>query len=369
MPMESPSLFKSYISISSKQYKGGKAKPQNNNGKTIYKLSSNENLLGSSPLALQAIRDNIHRLNEYPEQKGESLQLALADYYKEELMPAQFITANSGVGIIELIIGAFLEEGLECIVSNPAFSPYSRFAVKVGAKVVDVPLVGDTLTLDLEGILNAINEKTRIVWVCSPNNPSGTYIPKKQIDALIEHLPKHVVLVYDEVYRHFANAEDYTIGLPYVLNDNNVIAINSFSKAYGLAGIRVGYAYSTPEIASYVNHFRRPFFINTLSLEASKAALKDVAFIAKTKRNINEGKAYLYRELDRLGVKYWYSQTNFIMIKPNMDAKEFEAKIFSEGVMVRPVAGFGAPDCVRVTVGTPEANEAFINGLQIVLGL
>lgn len=365
--MESPSLFKSYISQSNKQYKGGKSKPKNLEGKTIYKLSSNENLLGSSPLAVEAIQKHIHSLHEYPEQKGESLQHALADYYKEELSPSQFITANSGVGIIDLIINAFLGEGLECIISNPAFSPYSRFALKVGAKVIDVPLVGDNLILDIEGITNAITDKTRIVWVCSPNNPSGTYIPKGQIDELVDKLPDHVLLVYDEVYRHFASAEDYTIGLPYVSRGKQVIAINSFSKAYGLAGIRVGYAYSTPEIASYVNHFRRPFFINTLSLEASKAALKDKEFIAKTKQNTKEGKAFLYSKLDQLAIKYWKSQTNFVMIKPDMDAKEFEAKMFLESVMVRPVAGFGAPGCVRVTIGTPEANEAFVRGLERIV--
>jgi len=361
--MESPSLFKSYISQTSKGYKGGKSKPKTKNGKPIYKLSSNENLLGSSPLALEAIQKHIHSLHEYPEQKGESLQVALAEYYKGELSPAQFITANSGVGIIDLLISAFLEEGLECIISNPAFSPYSRFAVKVGAKAIDVPLIGDNLILDVNGILNAITDNTRIIWVCSPNNPSGTYIPKPQIDELVNKLPDHVVLVYDEVYRHFASAEDYTIGLPYVSTGKQVIAINSFSKAYGLAGIRVGYAYSTPEIASYVNHFRRPFFINTLSLEASKAALLDKDFIAKTKQNTKEGKAYLYNEFDRLGTQYWKSQTNFIMIKPEIDAKDFEAKMFAEGVMVRPVAGFGAPGCVRVTIGTPEANAAFVKGL------
>lgn len=365
--MESPSLFKSYLQNSKKHYKGGKTKPDSDGNQIIHKLSSNENLLGSSPFAIQAIRDNINRLNEYPEQKSESLQFALSEYFKKELSPDQFVTANSGVGIIELIINAFLSPGLEAIISNPAFSPYSRFATRVNATIIDVPLKGNEFSLDVEAIINAITDKTRIIWVCSPNNPTGTHIPKDKIDQLIESIPDHVALVYDEVYRHFVTADDYTIGLPYVLAGKQVIAINSFSKAYGLAGLRVGYAYTTAKLASYLNQFRRPFYINTLSLEAAKAALLDREFIQETKAHNQAGKEYMYNQLDRLGIKYWKSQTNFIMIQPEMTDKDFEAKLFAEGIMVRPVAGFGAPGCIRVTIGTPEANEAFIKGLETIL--
>ncbi len=361
------SLFKSYLTAPSSPYKGGKSRSEIQSDKPIYKLSSNENLLGASPLALQAIQDNLHLLNEYPERTGESLRVALSEFYQQQLLPASFITANSGVGIIELLVNAFLEEGLECIASNPGFKPYFRFPEKVGAKVHDIPLVGDNYLLDIPSILNAINERTRMVWVCSPNNPAGTYIPKYQIDELIEQLPEHVVLVYDEVYYQFATAEDYSTALPYVVAGKNAIGINSFSKAYGLAGLRVGYAYSTPEIAAYVRLMRRPFLLNTLSLEAAKAALKDNDFIQKTVANTNAGKAYLYPEFDKLGLQYWKSQANFILTKPDMDAHEFEAKMLEQGIMVRPVANFGAPGCVRITIGTPEANAALVAGLKKVL--
>lgn len=362
-----PSLFKSYLTVPTTPYQGGKSRSEIQSDKPIYKLSSNENLLGSSPLAMQAIKDNLNALNEYPERTGASLQTALSEFYKGQLQAEQFITANSGVGIIELIVNAFLEEGLECIASNPGFAPYFKFPEKLGARVHDIPLLGDDYLLDIEGILNAINDKTRIVWVCSPNNPAGTYIPKHQIESLIAQLPEHVVLVYDEVYYQFATAEDYSTAVPYVAAGKHVIGINSFSKAYGLAGLRIGYAYSTPEIAQYINLMRRPFLLNTLGLEAAKAALKDAAFIQKTVTAINAGKAYLYAELDKIGIKYWKSQANFVLLKPEMDASEFEAKMLEQGVMVRPVANFGAPGCVRVTIGTPEANTAFIVGLQKVL--
>jgi len=146
-----------------------------------------------------------------------------------------------------------------------------------------------------------------------------------------------------------------------------VVGVNSFSKAYGLAGLRVGYSYSTPEIATYLQQLRRPFMINRLSLEAAIAALTDDDFLNKTVQLIHQEKIYLYHHLDRLGVKYWKTQANFILIQPNMDTEEFEQKMLQVGVMVRPVAGFGAPDCVRVTIGTREANEVFLSGVKALL--
>ncbi len=361
------SFFKPYLQSTISTYKGGKSKDQIQTDKQIYKLSSNENLLGPSPLAIEALKENIHSLNEYPEQKGDSLQVALSEFYGGKLRPEQFITDNSGVGILELITHAFLGEGLECIVSNPTFIPYHQFPKQVGAVVREVPLKGDDFSLDVAGIVAAINDNTRIIWLCSPNNPTGTYIPKAKIDELIALIPNHVIVVYDEVYYQFATAEDYTRGLPYIAKGKNVIAVNSFSKAYGLAGLRIGYAYSTPEIAQYINQIRRPFLLNTLALKAAIAALKDVDFINRTVANINAGKAYLYPELDKLDIQYWKSQANFFLMKPPMDELEFEEKMQKEGIMVRPVTNFGAPDCIRVTIGTPDANKAFIEALAHVL--
>jgi histidinol-phosphate aminotransferase len=260
-----------------------------------------------------------------------------------------------------------MEEGTECIYSNPAFGPYRGFPKKVGATSINVPLIGPDFQLDIKGILAAINEKTRLVFVTNPNNPTGTYIPKAQIDALVEQLPEHVILVYDEVYFHFADAADYVQAIPYVLAGKNIIAINSFSKAYGLAGLRVGYSYSTPEIATYLQQLRRPFQINTLSMEAAIAALQDHDFIKETAQKVATEKAFLYQQLDQIGFKYWKSQANFILIQPPITPKEFEQFVLADGIMVRPVAGFGAPDCVRVTIGTREANRLFISACSRLL--
>lgn len=355
-----PLKYKSYLQ-SKATYKGGKSKKEVlANGQKIYKLSSNENAIGASPMALAAIQKHLQHISEYPDRTDQRLRDALAQFYNGELGAEQFITTNSGVANIELIINGFMEEGTECIYANPAFGPYKSFPKKIGATAIDVPLIGDHFHLDVKGILAAINHKTRLIFITSPNNPTGTHLPKQQIDELVTQLPEDVVLVFDEVYYQFAEAADFVRPLPYVIAGKNVIGINSFSKAYGLAGMRVGYSYSTPTIASYLQQLRRPFMINTLSLEAAIAALQDTSFIEQTVHLIHKEKAFLYTRLSQLGIKYWKTQANFILIKPTMDAFEFENKMLQQGIMIRPVAGFGAPDCVRVTIGTRAANEAFL---------
>jgi len=359
-------IFKAHLKPSN-LYVGGKSRKEiDSGGKKIYKLSSNENLLGSSPKALQAIRANVDNLAEYPDRTDKRLQEALAAFYKNELKVGQFITSNSGSEVLELIIRAFLGEGLEYITTNPMFKPYQMFSDRMAAKQVDIRLLDSDYSLNVEGVLGAINEKTRLIFLTSPNNPTGTYIPKSTLDAFIRQLPDHVILVLDEVYFHFAEAADYTTALPYVLAGKNVIGLNSFSKTYGLAGLRLGYAYTTPELATYLQRLYKPFQVNTLALEAGIAALSDTEFLHKTVTLVKKERLFVYEHLDRLGIKYWKSQANFILIKPEMDAKQLVELLQKEGIMIRPVAGFGAPGCVRVTVGTRAANAAFIGALEKV---
>lgn len=361
-----PIKFKSYLQAKA-DYKGGKSKPTIKDGKKIYKLSSNENMLGSSPKAIAAIQAQVSNLSEYPDHNDMRFRLALQEFYGGLLRANQFITTNSGVANIELILRGFLEEGTECIFSNPAFGPYRGFPKKMGATSINIPLIGNTFQLDVNGILNAITEKTRLVFVTNPNNPTGTHLPKSQIDALVNGLPDHVVLIYDEVYYQYVQARDYVRALPYVMAGKNVIGINSFSKAYGLAGLRVGYSYSTPRIAEYLQQLRIPFMIDSLSMTGAMAALQDTEFIKQTVQLIHQEKAYLYAAFDQMGVKYWKTQTNFILIQPIIDSTEFETLLLEEGIMVRPADNFGAPGCVRVTIGTREANDAFLAAWRKVL--
>lgn len=356
--------YKTYISDIA-GYKGGKSKSEiESTGKKVYKLSSNENPLGSSPLAIEAITKHLGGLSEYPSPSDDALRLALSEHYDGVLSPEQFITTNSGVANIELIIRGFMDDDSECIYSSPFFTPYSSFPQKVGARSIDIPLLGDEFHLDLKGIEKAITPRTSLIFITSPNNPTGSYIKQGQIDDLLSILPDHVLLVFDEVYYQYPDSPDYVRALPYVLSGKNVIAINSLSKAYGLAGLRIGYSYSTAEVASYLQKFRRPFMLNTLSMEAAIAGLGDDEFIQKTTKHIHTEKQYLYQQLDKLDIQYWKTQGNFIMLKPKISPQAFEEKMIEQGVMIRTLDGFGSSDCVRVTIVTREGNDAFIEALK-----
>lgn len=364
MTKEKINIFKPYLNVKLK-YKGGKPADQiDTGGKPLYKLSSNENILGSSPKALAAIRQNVDKLHIYPANTDAKLRTALAEFYGQDTTPAHFMGTPSGSEALEIIIRAFLGEGLEAIVSNPAFMPYVMFSKKQGAKVIDIPLRAPDYALNVDEMLAAVNDNTRLIFLTSPNNPTGSYIPKPELDRLIYNLPEHVVVVYDEVYYQFADAEDFTTAMPYVAEGRNVIGLNSFSKAYGLAGMRIGYAYSTPEIINYISQLYKPFLLNTLAHEAAIAALGDTEFIEKTVSTVLKEKAFLYQELNKLPIKYWKTQGNFILLAPECHDLEFEEKMQKEGIMVRPVAGFGAPGCIRVTIGHRASSEAFIAGLK-----
>ena len=361
MQKDITSIFKPHLEPK-EVYKGGKNIPPSH--KKIYKLSSNENPLGASPKAKAAIKAAADQIDLYPDQTDIRLREALVQDFNGKLTADQFITGNSGSEIIDMILRAFINEGDEVIYSNPCFLPYSVFSRWYGAVQVDVPLLDPNYALDVEGTLRAITERTKVIFLTSPNNPTGTYIPKPILDDFMARIPKNIVIVFDEVYRHFADAEDYTTALPYVLEGHNMIALNSFSKTYGLAGQRIGYCYSTATIANYIRLIHKPFLLPLTSLEAAIGALNDSDFIAETVKTVLEGRKFLEKAFDELGIKYWPSQANFFIIDPPLPEMEFTDKMMEEGIMVRPVSQFGAPGKVRITIGDKEANEVLVNALQ-----
>ena len=357
------SIFKQHI-IDSGQYVGGSTRDELSakiNGNTFYKLSSNENLLGPSPRAVDAIIKNLSCINEYHFQGDEILREALTGFFENKIRPNQFITANSGLELIELIIRGFIDPGLECIISTPTFLAYKNFAEIQGGKVVDIPLLRPGFGLDVKGILDAVNDKTRLLFVANPNNPTGSCLPKETMDYLMKRIPSHVVVVYDEVYRDFVQSDDYPRAHSYINDGKKIIGIHSFSKAYGLAGLRLGYAFSTPEISTYLSKIRRPFMINCLSVKAGIAALDDREHIQTTRELIAQEKYWLYGQLTRLSIKFYISQANFILMLPPISSELFVAKLMEENVLVRTTDVFGLSGHIRVTVGTHEANQAFIN--------
>lgn len=365
---KSISIFKPSL-FSKTDYRGGKSKQEvGAMDRKVFKLSSNENLLGSSPKAMDVIRKGISKLNEYSDYSDDRFRDALSTYYKNAITPEQFITGNGGVEIIEMIIRGFIDTDLEVIISNPCFGPYKMFAMKMGGIVHDVRLSDGEYKLNIDGIISKINDNTRLIFLTSPNNPTGTIITRNEMDLLMAQIPDHVIVVLDEVYFHFVDDPEYVTSEKYIAESKKVIGVNSFSKAYGLAGLRLGYAYTTEEIASYLRNLSRPFMMNSLSMEAAIAALSDTEFIEKTTNLIKTEKPFLYEALDRIGIKYWKTQANFILLKPPMDELEFVKQMFDNGIMVRPVANFGAPGHVRATIGTHEANEAFVSALENVMG-
>ena len=362
--MKTKSIFKTYIKP--RDYDGGITRNEiqtDVNVDQIWKLSSNENILGPSPLAQQAIQESLPNLHEYAFRDDSSLKQAICGTHPE-LIPANIITANSGIETLELICRAFVSPGLECVISHPTFVAYESMIENEGGKVVNVPLETENYTIDVEAILQAVNDKTRLVFITNPNNPTGTYTGKQEIDRLIHNLPEDVVVVYDEVYFHFADAPDYPRAFDYIEENRNVIGVHSFSKAYGLAGIRLGFGISTPRIISYIESIKRPFIINTLSMVAGISALQDTEHLKKTLDLIRSEKRWLYQEFDRLGVKYWPSQTNFIFIECEMPLKYFIDGMLAQGIMIRPCDKFGAPKGARITIGTREANTAFIGAVE-----
>ncbi|MEM6700931.1 MAG: histidinol-phosphate transaminase, partial [Bacteroidota bacterium] len=351
-------VFKSHLTVKT-VYKGGKSiMPRA--GQKVYKLSSNENPIGMSPKALEAIQKYSQNLHLYPDNTDIRLREALVEDFDNQLHIDQFIAANSGSEIIDLLARAFLREGDEVLISTPSFVPYNMFSAWSGAKVVDVPLKGKNYELDVEGLLLAINERTRMIFLTSPNNPTGTYIPKATLEEFLAQVPPDVLIVFDEVYRHFADAEDYVTALPYLKRHSNLVAINSFSKTYGLAAMRVGYCYTSLEVARYVRQICKPFLIPQLSLEAAIAALKDEEFVAQTVQLVKEERIYLANAFQQLSIDFVPSQANFFLIEPPFPATEFVDYLMQKGIMTRPADNFGAQGKVRISIGTRAANERLV---------
>ncbi len=334
----------------------------------VHRMAQNENPLGPSPKVIESIQAVAPTLSYYPTFSDFQLRSALANLVGRNITPDHFYTGCSGFESIELITRGFVHRGEECIVCTPTFtSAYKKVASIQGAKVVDVPLKPDDFAYDIEGILNVITDQTRVVFLCNPNNPTGNILTKAQMLHLMDSIPDHVLVVSDEVYHHFVQNDDYPDSLQYVQDGYNLIIIHSFSKAYGLAGLRLGYGITRPEIADYLSGMHRSFHQNKLALSAGVAAVEDQAYLQKIVSFLLNEKAWLYAQLDRLGILYWKSETNFVLLETPLPSGELHEALLAYGVMVRPQARAGLTHSIRVSVGTHSANVAFIDGLEAIL--
>ncbi len=333
----------------------------------IVKLASNENPLGMPESAKKAMAKAAEDLGRYPDSNGFDLKNALA---KKLNVPFEWITLGNGSNdILELTARAVAQEGDEVVFSKHAFAVYPLATQAVGGKAVEVPATKD-YGHDLPAMLKAITPKTRLVFVANPNNPTGTFLPAKEIETFLEQVPSNVVVVIDEAYNEFLTPEQQYDAIAWVRKYPNVIVSRSFSKAYGLAGLRIGYGVAQNNITDLLNRIRQPFNVNSLAQAAAIAALADVEFLKKCYELNRAGYAQLTAAFEQMGLRYIPSSGNFVLVKVGDDVNagaKVNFELLKAGVIVRPVGNYGLPEWLRISIGLPEENQAFIEALKKIL--
>ena len=323
------------------------------------KLASNENPLGPSMKAVNAIKKAVTGLNRYPDGSGFYLSQKLAKQLGVDI--GQLILGNGSNELIELAVRTFVQPGDEVISADPSFVVYRMITQAAGGTNVIVPC--REMTHDLDAMADQITERTRLVFIANPNNPTGTMNTKEEMDRFMARVPDHVLVCVDEAYFEYVTRADYPDAIDYLREGRNVLSLRTFSKIYGLAGLRIGYGATRPEVAEMMNKVRQPFNTNSLGQVGALAALSDRKHVERSVTMNNEGKQLLYREFDRLGVQYIPTETNFILFETMRDGKDLYALLLKKGVIVRPMGG----NRVRVTIGLPEENQRFVAELETVL--
>jgi histidinol-phosphate aminotransferase len=326
------------------------------------KLASNENPVGPSPLAVRALRKGIHDLNRYPDGSCHYLRNALSDTLK--ISPDEILFGNGSNEIIELAVRTFLSPGDEAIMAHPSFVVYATIVQAVKGKSIMVPL--KDRRHDLDTMASKVTKKTKMIFIANPNNPTGTINTKAEMASFMEKIPDGVLVVIDEAYFEYVSASDYADSMHYFRKGRDVLILRTFSKIYGLSGLRIGYGIANNALITEMNKVRQPFNVNSLAQKAALAALDDAQHIEKS-RTINEkGKKYLYSAFRSLNIDYVPTEANFIYIIFTDDiASRLYSDLLKEGVIVRPVG----PREIRVTVGLPKENKIFVEAIKKCLVL
>ena len=334
--------------------------------KRVVKLASNENPLGPSPKAVSAIKKVLSEMNRYPDAASWYLKAKIATTLKTNI--DKIICGNGSDEVIILAMKAFVNEGDEVIIAKPTFLIYQVAAGISGANIKFVPLTKD-LKYDLKAMKKAVTDKTKIIFIANPDNPAGSYVTKEELDEFFDGLPRDVLVYLDEAYFELAKylAKDYPSGLDYLDNRPNLIVARSFSKIYGLAGLRIGYGITSPRIVNYLDKFRDPFNVNCLAQAAACAAMDDKEFVRKTLELVKDERQFLYDSLEKMGLEYVKTVTNFMMINVKTDSTKVFEKMICKGVIIRDMKAWGYDSFIRVSVGTRQENEIFIETLREVL--
>ena len=332
----------------------------------IVKLASNENPLGLPPSAQRAMIEAAGTLARYPDPNGFDLKAALAEHYQ---VPASWLTLGNGSNdLLELASLAFLAPGSSCVYAQHAFTVYRLATQARGARHLMVPALD--YGHDLDAMLAAVDADTRLLFVANPNNPTGTFLPSARVEAFLAAVHaahgERVTVVLDEAYNEYLDPELRFDSSAWVRRFPNLIVVRTFSKAYGLAGLRVGFAMAQPRLTDLLNRVRQPFNVNTLAQAAAIAALHDQEFLQRAYETNKAGKLQLAEAFDKLGLQYVPSYGNFVLLQVG-DAARVNLELLKRGVIVRPVAGDGLPEWLRVSIGLAQENARFIEALAAVL--
>jgi len=354
------------------RYVPGKSVKQaeSESGVKSIKLASNENPFGPSPLAVEAMQRVAREANWYPEADNSGLRQLIAEKHG---VTANHVLVTAGTSSFLHIIGrALLAPGLNAITSDLSFISYPIVCQAAGATLIKVPM--RNYGYDLDGILAAINSDTRVIFFANPNNPTGSFVSIDEVDRFFNRVPSHVLVVLDEAYADFAEvfaAErgvEYSRGVQYIQEGRNVVVMRTFSKAQGLAGLRLGYGLAHPELMQYLRRVKVVFSVSSLAEAAGIAALRDVEHTQKTVRNNVEGAKYLTEKLGELGLKVLPTWANFIYVEVGEDSTALAKRLEAGGVIVRPLAGWGAPQALRISIGTPDENRVLVEAMKRVVG-
>jgi histidinol-phosphate aminotransferase len=331
--------------------------------KDAIKLASNENPLGPSPMALEAIRQSAEKLHRYPNSGSYDLCRHLAK--RLNLKCENIVLGNGSDDLIAMLAKVLLQPGDEAVLPEPSFLFYEIVIKSSGAVAVGVPLKSGAT--DLNGMRERISSKTRLIFLNNPHNPTGSLIPKQALDPFIEALPPHILLVIDEAYIEFVRDRNCPNSIDYLNSGKIVVGLRTFSKAYGLAGLRIGYGLMPVFLAELLHRVRQPFNVNSLAQAAAIAALEDQDFLKKTMQLVHEELEFLYRALDELGLNYGRSEANFFLIQVGKNADEVFEDLLRQGVIVRSMSSYGYPDCIRVNVGLHHENMRLLEALEKIL--
>jgi len=333
------------------------------------KMASNENPFGPSPKAVEAMKDALAESNFYPDNDAIELRQRLAE--RHNVKPEQVVPTAGSTALLGIIARTLLSPGLNAVTSERSFIVYPIATQAAGGQLIQVPMRSDGF--DLTAIAAAIDQHTRIVYISNPNNPTGTLLPANELDHFLDQVPNHVIVILDEAYYDFAQSfgvirgMDYSHSLDYVNQGRKVVVLRTFSKAHGLAGVRVGYGIGPAELMSYFARMRTTFSVSVVAQAAALAALDDDAHTQKTVQNNAEQSTRLMAAITGLGYYPIPTWANFLYCELGDDAAAVAKRLQAEGVIVRPLGPWGAPTAVRITIGTPEQNDIFLKAFKKVM--